>query len=93
MRTHMSTGLEREIASIIATLEAPLTPAERAVGWTKAVKSGYIQPLTDLLAQVRATGAVPYFPVVRSLDAYGIGEGELYDRMIRVANEANDQLR
>ncbi|WP_141653091.1 hypothetical protein [Phenylobacterium immobile] len=89
----MSISLEREIASIIATLEAPLSPDERAAGWTKAVKSGYAQTFSDLLTQVRVTYAIPYFGIVRSLDAYGIGGGELYDRLIRVANEANDHLR
>lgn len=89
----MNANLERDIASIIATLKAPLEPDERAAGWTRAVKSGYVRLFLDLLTQVRATGAAPHFGVVRSLDAYGIGGGELYDRMIRVANEANDQLR
>ena len=89
----MSVDLEHEIASIIATLREPLKPAERVAGWTAAVKAGHVQVFSDLLAQVRETSEIPYFGVIRSLDAYGIGSGELYDRMIRVANEANDQLR
>lgn len=89
----MSTELEREIASIIADLQRPLLPIEAAAGWTKAVKIGYVQVFSDLLEHMNKTGSMPNFGIVRSLDAYGIGSGELYDRMIRVANEANDQLR
>lgn len=89
----MSTELEREIDSIIADLQRPLLPIEAAAGWTKAVKIGYVRVFSDLLEHMNKTGSMPYFGIVRSLDAYGIGSGELYDRMIRIANEVNDQLR
>ena len=89
----MSMDLEQEIAVVITQLREPLKSEEEAVGWTKSVKAGYVKVFTDLLAQVQETGGTPYFGIARSLDAYGIGQGELYERMLKIANETNAQLR
>lgn len=57
------------------------------------MKAGYVPVFIGLLDQIKRGEKPPYFGIVRSLDAYGIGSGDLYERMLRVANETNDQLR
>lgn len=89
----MSSSLEQDIASVVAMLREPLRPDEAAAGWTKAVKTGYVNVFSELLERVRQSGNVGYFGIARSLDAYGIGDGELYERMLEIANETNAQLR
>lgn len=89
----MSTDLEQDIASIIVRLGEPLQPDEALAGWTKSVKAGYVKVFTELLKQVQEAGGAPYFGIARSLDAYGIGGGDLYEGMLKIANETNAQLR
>jgi hypothetical protein len=85
----MSTDLEHDIASVVAQLEAPLDANEAKVGWTKSMKAGYIDVFTKLLSQVQDGEAVPYFGIARSLDGYGLGDGELCERMFHIANKIN----
>lgn len=85
--------MREAIQQIIAALEKPLSDSERNAGWNKRIKAGYIPIFSKLLAQIEHGEKPPYFGIARSLDAYGIGGGELYEMMLRVANEANDQLR
>jgi hypothetical protein len=86
-------GMKEAIQEIIAALQKPLSDSERHAGWSKQIKAGYIPVFSNLLAQIEHGEKQPYFGIARSLDAYGIGGGELYEMMLRVANEANDQLR
>lgn len=85
--------MEEAIKQIIVVLRQPLSDTERQAGWQKTVKDDYLPVFTKLLKQVQQNEELPYFGIARSLDAYGIGSGELYEMMVRVANEANDQLR
>lgn len=81
------------IERIIGVLEQPLSDDERKAGWSKSIKAGYVPVFMKLLAQIKNGESPPHFGIARSLDAYGIGSGDLYEMMLRVANEANDQLR
>jgi hypothetical protein len=74
-------------------LGQPLSDDERKAGWSESIKAGYVPVFAKLLAQVDKGEKRPYFGLGRSLDGYGIGSGDLYEMMLRVANEANDQLR
>jgi hypothetical protein len=85
--------MKETVEQIIAILRQPLSDDERQAGWRKSVKDGYVPVFTKLLAQIEQGEDRPYFGIVRSLDAYGIGGGHLYDMMLRVANETNAQLR
>lgn len=86
-------SMEEAIKQIIATLKQPLSGSGREAGWRKSVKDGYVPVFTKLLAQVQQGEDRPDFGIVRSLDAYSIGGGDLHKMMLRVANESNDQLR
>lgn len=81
------------IERIIDALQQPVSDRERSAGWSIAVKVGYLPVFMKLLVQVNSGEKPTYFGIARSLDAYGIGSGDLYEMMLRVANEANDQLR
>ena len=85
--------MKEAIQRIIAALQKPLSDSERDDGWSQQIKTGYIPVFSKLLAQIEHGEKPPYFGIARSLDAYGVGSGELYEAMLRVANEANDQLR
>lgn len=85
--------MEEAIKQIIAALRQPLSDSERQAGWRNSVKDGYVPVFTKLLTQVQQDEERPYFGIIRSLDAYGIDSGDLYELILRVANEANDQLR
>lgn len=85
--------MRQAIQQIIEALNQPLSTDERQSGWTTRMKAGYVPVFIGLLDQIKRGEKPPYFGIVRSLDAYGIGSGDLYERMLRVANETNDHLR
>ena len=84
--------MKEAIREIIAILDQPLSDEEREAGWTKKTKAGYVPVFSKLLKQIELGEPLPNFGIARSLDAYGLGSGDLYEMMLRVANEANDQL-
>lgn len=81
--------LIQKIESIIQTLKAPVTPDESDAGWTESVKGGYIPFFADLINDFRGGKEIPYVGIVRSLDAYGIDGGGLYEAILEVARELN----
>lgn len=85
--------MKEAVQQIITVLRQPLSEEERQAGWRKSVKDGYVPVFTKLLAQIEQGENRPYFGIARSLDAYSIGSGDLYEMMLRVANETNAQLR
>lgn len=85
--------MKEAIERIIGVLRQPLSNDERKAGWSENVKARYVPVFERLLAQIENGEELPYFGIARSLDAYGIGSGDLYEMILRVANEANDQLR
>lgn len=81
--------LSEKVIEVIADLETPLSSGEAIAGWTQQAKEGYLPYFEEVLASLREGKPVPYSALVRSLDAWGIGEGELYRKMMVVANEIN----
>ena len=82
----------QKIEAVITHLKAPLTADEQSDGWTRQLKDGYVPYFEDLLVSVQDGKPIAYSALVRSLDAWGIGEGHLYRAMMEVANEVNANL-
>ena len=80
------------IARVIDALRQPLSDDERHAGWSQAIKAGYLPVFAKLLDQIERGEKPPYFGIVRSLDAYGIGGGDLYEMILRAAREVNDRF-
>jgi hypothetical protein len=85
--------LKEAIERIVEALRQPLSDRERDAGWSRAIKASYVPVFTKLLGQVESGKKPPYFGIVRSLDAYGIETGELYEMILLVAREANNRFR
>lgn len=81
--------LIQKIESIIQTLQAPVKSEELASGWTASIKEGYIPFFANLIDDIRSGKEIPYVGLIRSLDAYGIDSGGLYEAMLEVARELN----
>lgn len=83
--------LSDKIEMIIATLKGPLSVDEENAGWTKQSKEGYVPLFGSLLSSLRGGEQIPYVGLARSLDGWGIGDGDLYKNMMEVANEINSR--
>jgi hypothetical protein len=81
--------LIQKIESIIQTLKAPVTSDESGSGWTESIMVGYVPFFANLIEEIRAGKEIPYIGIVRSLDAYGIEGGRLYEAVLEVARELN----
>ena len=82
-----------DIEWIIERLRSPLRPEEAQAGWTADTKDGYVKVFADLLSRLQSDKPVPYLAMGRSLDGFGVGDGELYERMLKVTNETNQKWR
>lgn len=81
--------LSDNIADVIARLRAPLNAAEANAGWTQERKEGYISYFEEALMSLREGTSVQYSALARSLDAWGISDGDLYRRMMDASNQLN----
>lgn len=83
--------LTDDIGNIIARLRAPVTPEEAAAGWTEKSKGGILPFFEGLLSDLKNSKQIPYIGIVRSLDAWGVDGGRLYDEIINVAAHLNSR--
>ena len=81
--------LTDKVEAIIATLKSPLRPDEETHGWSQKKKDEYIPFFEKLLADVKAENDIHYLALARSLDMWGISQGELYELMMNTARELN----
>lgn len=85
--------LTQKIESVISRLKFSLTADEENAGWTVQSKEGYVPYFEELKTSIRDGKDIPYSALARSLDAYGVGSGDLYDKMMEIANEVNANAR
>jgi hypothetical protein len=86
----MSSGeLIESIRGLCVALKRPLGPDEIACGWTEDKRRSVLGYFENLETKLAAGKAVPYIPFVRTLDAVGISEGNLFEEMCRITNVIN----
>ena len=74
---------------ICARLQGPLAAEELASGWSDENRAGTLQYFERLLADLRSGTDIPFFSLIRALDACGISDGELLEEACRINNAVN----
>ena len=72
------------LAQMIENLSSPVSPEEAAEGWTTESKTAIRKYFADKLTELNRGLSAPDFGLVRGLDAWGIGDGQLYDEALRL---------
>ena len=85
-------NLKKEIESIIAQLLARATRRERSEGWSENIKDGVLAFFLGLLTEVKKQRTIPYVGIVRSLHAWGVRSGRLYEKISAVADRMNGRM-
>ena len=68
-------------------MSAPVTESETSDGWNSKSKGAIRAWLIDTIAKVSAGESIPVVDVTQGLEAWGIRQGALYDKVTEVLNE------
>ena len=74
--------LAAQLDALLIKLSAPVTADEQAHGWTTEAKAGMAEYARDAKIRFAREALVRDFSLVRGLDAWGVGGGQLYDEIM-----------
>ena len=77
-------SLQLMIDQIVEKLSGPLPSEELVNGWTDESRLAMSDFFKDLQSKLSNKEPVPYLGIVRGLDHWGVGDGELFRRVAEI---------